>query len=106
MGKRCFNAALILWLGLSSVPLTAEEPGVMVFEGARIRGNQESPNVLFVVPWRPLEKEVREIKPADLIDPQRLQPLFREEFLRLVDYYSGFENSIQAAEEIDPNEGR
>lgn len=69
-----------------------EDGGVLIFEGARIRGNQELPNVLYVVPWRALETGQSEtaISPGKLVDPTLGQPIYREEFRRYVGYHERF----------------
>jgi hypothetical protein len=58
-------------------------------EGTAIFGNKESPNILYVVPWRksnpiaPMQPP-RMGKMADL-----LTPLDRDEFRRHIDWYQG-----------------
>ncbi|MBK8972195.1 MAG: hypothetical protein IPM37_12890 [Hahellaceae bacterium] len=75
------------------------EDGVIVIEGARIRGNQELPNVLYVVPWKPLDqKSLYESSAGALVNPNRMEPLYREEFVRLVQYYDQFQSQNQPKE--------
>jgi hypothetical protein len=76
---------------LGEVALAAES--VIVIEGARIRGNQELPNVLYVVPWKPLgQKSLHGSSAGSLVNPSRMEPLYREEFIRLVEYYDQFQS--------------
>lgn len=75
---------------VDSAAAVADAPGLVVLEGARIRGNQELPNVLYIVPWRPLEQPGLEAPQGVLINPSRQEPLYREEFVRLVDYHDRF----------------
>lgn len=75
------------------------EDGVIVIEGARIRGNQELPNVLYVVPWKPLDqKSLYESSAGALVNPNRMEPLYREEFVRIVQYYDQFQLQNQPKE--------
>ncbi len=113
---RAPTSGLALWLALITLlPLvavgttlaqeSAEEGGVLVFEAARIRGNQELPNVLYVIPWRPLERgEMRnEETLGSLVDSGRGKPLYREEFRRVVNYYDVFHAvHIEPPQEVKP----
>ncbi len=75
------------------------EPEVLTIEGARIRGNQELPTVLYVVPWQPPVVESLE-KPATSFALQRpLEPLERTEFKRLIQYHDTFTQSRQTIKE-------
>lgn len=89
-------------LGVVMSLLTAgawAEPEVLTIEGARIRGNQELPTVLYVVPWQPPVVESLD-KPATSFTLQRpLEPLERTEFLRLLDYHSAFVSANKTAGE-------
>ena len=63
---------------------------VLVIEGTTIKGDQESPNILYVVPWQTPSIDGLE---SNLVLPQ-LQPdleiLERSEFKRLLGYHDHF----------------
>jgi hypothetical protein len=74
-------------LGLTS-PSLAEQR--LDMEGAAIFGNKESPNVLYVVPWRPAQQLTGMIPPEmDTMD-ELLVPLDRDVFRRRVNWYQTF----------------
>ncbi|MDX1453578.1 MAG: hypothetical protein R3183_13545 [Oleiphilaceae bacterium] len=84
-------AMMVLAVALVSGGAWAE-PEVLTIEGARIRGNQELPTVLYVVPWQPPVVESLE-KPATSFALQRkLEPLERTEFQRLMQYHEEFKH--------------
>lgn len=99
------------WCILCAVLITAAatqaraQDGVIVIEGARIRGNQELPNVLYVVPWKPLEqKSLQNSSSGSLVNPARMEPIYREEFLRLVEYHEDFQS--RQAGGLSPQTGK
>jgi hypothetical protein len=59
-------------------------------EGAAIFGNKESPNVLYVVPWRPAKQLTGMIPPEMNTMNELLVPLDRDVFRRRVDWYQTF----------------
>lgn len=59
-------------------------------EGAAIFGNKESPNVLYVVPWRPAKRLTGMIPPEMNTMEELLVPLDRDVFRRRVDWYQTF----------------
>ena len=78
---------IILTVGLliSSSLLHAEER--LEMEGTTVRGNQELPKVLYIVPWQQSDiPNVTEPPLESLID-EALAPLDREVFQRQVRYY-------------------
>ncbi len=59
-------------------------------EGAAIFGNKESPNVLYVVPWRPAKRLTGMMAPEMNTMDELLVPLDRDVFRRRVDWYQTF----------------
>jgi hypothetical protein len=71
-----------------ALPLLAEQR--LDMEGAAIFGNKESPNVLYVVPWRPAKRLTGMIAPEMTTKQELLVPLDRDVFRRRVDWYQTF----------------
>ena len=67
------------------LPLLAAER--LDMEGTRIRGNQELPKVLYIVPWQSAEIPNLDQPPLESIIDEALTPLDREVFQRTVNYY-------------------
>jgi len=80
-------------LMLAAPGLQAQESGVMTIEGARIRGDQEMPTVMYLVPWQPPTAETLPGRDERLLVSQAFEPLERYEFQRLVKYYEVFRQS-------------
>ena len=78
--------ALVL-LALSTQALAQQR---LDMEGAAIFGNKESPNVLYVVPWRPAKQLTGMIPPEMNTIDELLVPLDRDVFRRRVDWYQTF----------------
>ncbi len=74
---------------LTVLPAVAQE-GVVTIEGTRIRGDQEVPTVLYLVPWK--APSVRSLTSSDeqLMLERPLPALDRTEFRRLVSYHQHF----------------
>lgn len=84
MKKLCVLAICLLGAGSS----IAEE--VLTIEGTRIRGNQELPTILYLIPWKEPELRQLEAPEQSLAVKQTLEPLEREDFRRLVEYHQHF----------------
>lgn len=56
-------------------------------EGTRIRGNQELPKVLYIVPWQQAEVPDLSQPPLESLIDEALTPIDREVFQRKVRYY-------------------
>jgi hypothetical protein len=89
---------------LVSLVLSFESYGeeeIITIEGTRIKGNQESPTILYVIPWQ--APEIEALDPAGTIKPidNSLEKIERSEFVRLLGYHEHFkrihysEDSIQ-----------
>jgi len=87
-------SGLRLLAGLLSAILTSTvfaEGDVTVIEGAEIRGDQEQPKILYIVPWqRPDNRGGLEGRAVELAGAGLLKPIYREEFLREVKYFDLF----------------
>ena len=77
----------VMLLALSTQTLAEQR---LDMEGAAIFGNKESPNVLYVVPWRPAKQLTGMIPPEMNTIDELLVPLDRDVFRRRVDWYQTF----------------
>ncbi|AOY90134.1 hypothetical protein BKP64_03710 [Marinobacter salinus] len=88
--RKTFVVALSVLLTSLVGLAQAQESGVVTIEGTTIRGDQEVPTVMYLVPWQP--PEVEDLKAPDerLMVAQEFSPLERYEFQRLMGYYQAF----------------
>ena len=56
-------------------------------EGTEITGNKELPRVLYIVPWKSVERFDIKSPPINSIMEQKLGPIDRASFKRKVHYY-------------------
>jgi len=93
-----FNLRILagLMVLLTSMGGYAEDE-ILSLEGARIRGNQELPNVLYLIPWKP--PKVHSLDQADntLSSKRELKMLDRSSFKRLVNYHQAFKSNAEKA---------
>ena len=87
---------LLTILSFSS-PALAEES--LEMEGTRIRGNQELPKVLYIVPWKQGEIPDLSQPPLESLIDEALAPVDRDVFQRKIRYYDSL--SVQ---EVGENE--
>lgn len=85
-------------LMLLSAPVTQAEGEILTIEGARIRGNQELPNVLYVVPWQPPQVYKLDAPDQSLASTRKLKTLERESFKRLLSYHQAFQQRDETLE--------
>lgn len=78
---------LLLSIGLCSQSQAEQR---LDMEGAAIFGNKESPNVLYVVPWRQAKRLTGMMPPEMTTMEELLVPLDRDVFRRRVDWYQTF----------------
>lgn len=64
--------------------------GVVTIEGTQIRGDQEVPTVMYLVPWQPPEVEALRAPEERLMVEQSFEPLERYEFRRFIEYHEAF----------------
>jgi len=72
---------------LLSMSLSAAAAERLDMEGTRIRGNQELPNVLYIVPWQTAEIPNLDQPPLETLIDEALTPLDRAVFQRKIRYY-------------------
>lgn len=100
--SHCLRAVVLVAMiaGPPSVAMAQDE--VITLEGARIRGNQEAPLVLYLVPWKPPEAKSLDRPDEDLMLARPVKPLERAEFQRLMGYHRHFQalNGQPAGEEV------
>ncbi|WP_372999534.1 hypothetical protein [Marinobacter sp.] len=94
------RSALILLLAstfLAGHPaLQAQESsGVVTIEGTRIRGDQEVPTVMYLVPWQPPAVEELRAPEERLMVDRGARPLERYEFQRFIQYHEAFMEQTQ-----------
>ncbi len=97
MNMRKYLFPLIALL-LAGPDLQAQESGIMTIEGARIRGDQEMPTVMYLVPWQPPAADTLTGQGENLMVSQDFAPLERYEFQRLVKYYQVFHRKQEEAD--------
>ncbi len=66
------------------------ESEILSLEGARIRGNQELPNVLYLIPWKPPKIYSLDKAETTLSSSPNLEMLDRSSFKRLLNYHHVF----------------
>ncbi len=88
MNTRLAIAALLPLLLAIAAPGRAEQR--LDMEGAAIFGNKESPNVLYVVPWRQAKRLTGMTPPEMSTLDELLVPLDRDVFRRRIDWYQTF----------------
>lgn len=87
---------LCLLLVMVAFPCVAQD-GVVTIEGTRIRGDQEVPTVLYLVPWQPPAVQSLARPDEQLMLQRPIEPLERQEFRRLVSYHQYFRASTENA---------
>ncbi len=76
---------LLVALAVSTQNVGAEQR--LDLEGTAIFGNKESPNVLYVVPWRSAKRLTSMMPPEIGRQQELLSPLDRDVFRRQIDWY-------------------
>lgn len=71
-------------------PLSAAER--IELEGAAIIGNQDLPQVLYIVPWKESAMDNMVVKPGMRFKDQLLESLDRTVFKRQIEYYTSQES--------------
>ncbi|MFE8069819.1 hypothetical protein QQM79_02060 [Marinobacteraceae bacterium S3BR75-40.1] len=103
----CLKTAVVAALLLLG-SLAHSDDDVLVIEGTQIRGDQELPTVMYIVPWQPPVAEELAPVQGGLAAPQVLEPLERYNFQRLVAYHRKFREARLEAHQKDreaPEEG-
>lgn len=96
--KRPALIALAVSVLLTAAPnlYPQDAPGVVTIEGTRIRGDQEVPTVMYLVPWQPPGVDELRAPEERLMVDQGLRPLERYEFQRFIKYHEAFIKQTQA----------
>lgn len=97
--KRLVLIALAVSALVPTAPVVFAQdvPGVVTIEGTRIRGDQEVPTVMYLVPWQPPEVDELRAPEERLMVDQGLRPLERYEFQRFIKYHEAFIKQTQAS---------
>lgn len=75
---------------LIQVPAALAEDEVLTIQGTSIRGNQELPTILYLVPWQAPEVLELDQPQASLAVTRPIEKLERAEFKRLIRYHNSF----------------
>ncbi len=63
-------------------------------EGTEITGNKELPKVLYIVPWKSIERFDIESPPIESIMERKLTPLDRASFKRAIHYHDAIFSKV------------
>lgn len=77
----------------------ADKKAVLTLESIRIHGDQESPVVVYIVPWQPPEQKALDVQQANAV-LRPLQPLERESFQRMLGYHQLFQLQAGAEKKV------
>lgn len=102
MNRPLFLTTAMLALAASISPALAQESGIVTIEGTRIRGDQEVPTVMYLVPWQPPEVEELQAPDERLLVDQAYAPIERYEFQRLIRYHRAFADQYDQEGEASP----
>ena len=69
---------------------SAQEKEIITIDGAMIRGDQEMPTVMYLMPWQPPAIEALEQPTERLMLERAFVPLERAQFQRMLDYHDRF----------------
>ena len=89
---RKLSLVLPLVSAISSVAVAQE---IIQLQGTEITGNKESPNVLYIVPWKSVEHFEIEAPPIDSILDQPLTAVDRAAFRRTINYHEAIFHSAE-----------
>lgn len=93
--KVTYQAQLIGCLLLISESILAQE-AVMTLRST-VKGNQEQPKVLYIIPWQSAPKTVFDYKPDTRLLDSVFAPVERDEFLREINYRKQLKDSVENA---------
>jgi len=97
-----FLPTALVALAASITPALAQESGIVTIEGTRIRGDQEVPTVMYLVPWQPPEVEELQAPDERLLVDQAYAPIERYEFQRLIRYHRAFSAQQEQVGQTSP----
>jgi len=74
--------------GPQQAPATVASTGVLTLDSSAIRGNQELPKVMYIVPWKDPAMAELAGRPVNSLVEEVLAPVDREVFRRQTRYFS------------------
>ncbi len=77
----------------SSASVSAQER--LQMEGTEITGNKELPKVLYIVPWKSVERFEISSPPITSIMDQKLTPIDRASFKRTIHYHDAISSKAK-----------
>lgn len=92
--------AVIAILGVLLAAMAGAAPptqSALQLETAAIRGNQELPKVLYIVPWKDAPTAELAGRPVNSLVEEALAPVDRDVFRRQVRYYTQLQEAAPAA---------
>jgi len=87
---------LLIFISINASVMAEES---LEMEGTRIRGNQELPKVLYIVPWKSSEIPDLSQPPLESLIDEALAPVDRDVFQRKIRYYDAL-----STQEVGNNE--
>jgi hypothetical protein len=87
----------------SAVEPRRPPPGPLNLDATAIRGNQELPKVLYIVPWKDPAMAELAGRPVNSLVEEALAPVDREVFRRQTRYFSQLYGAGQAAPGVVPD---
>ncbi len=78
---------LTITLGLMTAINAVAAQDSLELEGTEITGNKELPMVLYIVPWKSVERFDIESPPITSVMDQPLKPIDRTSFRRTINYH-------------------
>ena len=94
MNIKPFTHSLALMLALCGSPDLAAQESLQL-EGTEITGNKELPMVLYILPWKSVERFDIESPPIVSIMDQKLVPLDRATFKRTINYHQAINSRAE-----------
>lgn len=95
---RPLSRCLMAFFGLVAATASAQDREVITIDGAMIRGDQEMPTVMYLVPWQPPAIEALEQPTERLMLERAFAPLERAQFQRMLDYHDRFAAQFKESE--------
>jgi len=83
--KKLLPGLFLIVAAAGSAELRAQQS--LQMEGTEITGNRELPMVLYIVPWKSVQRFEIETPPITSIMDQKLAPLDRAAFKRTIHYH-------------------
>ena len=91
---------ILIGLTVSAIQPALAEDDVITIEGTRIRGNQELPTILYLIPWQAPEVQQLDAPQQSFAVQRPLELLERQEFRRLIGYYEVFLDQLPEADKL------